>query len=217
MTEQAQIGSWRGVQLGLAVWDAAKADVDVSFACMFAHELAGEGPAGGLRHLDDALGGALTNLRREGRFRAEPLDMLRINGPPTAIAAGAIILLGLGDPAAWTPALTGRAAATAIQVASLQGAKSAAFAPSILDAGFPKDATVDLPFAMMEAVLDAIDLQDRVAVLGLAEPSTLRRWVFDVGAPRFKDVVGQFRSALAALRPSAPRAAHDGPSLDRLV
>lgn len=196
MTERRTIGFLHDVSIDVAAWSGAEASVDLSFACMFEHEMAGEGPAGGLRHLDDALGGALTALRRAGYFRASPMEMLLINRPPASVAARAVMIVGLGDPSAWSPAVTAAAVATAARAAMQQNARSAAFAPSLLDAGLSPGATSEVAAAMLAAVADAMSAQTRIAATGLASPPSLRQWVFDVGAAHFDGTAEQFREAI---------------------
>ncbi|MBR8210642.1 peptidase M17 [Burkholderia cenocepacia] len=193
------IGSWRDVSFEVDAWDGVGAQVDLSCGCMFTYE-AGGGPTGGLRHLDVTLSGALTGLRREGFFSAAPMETLLISRPPEGIAAAALLLVGLGDPASWTIETTADAAATAARTAIQHGSKSAAFAPSVLDGGLTTPATQGMPEAMVNAVLTVIDTQYRLAELGLAALPSLRRWVFDVGAPRFDGAVEHFRNALMAAK-----------------
>ncbi|HKT63956.1 MAG TPA: M17 family peptidase N-terminal domain-containing protein [Burkholderia sp.] len=200
MVLRQNIGSRRDVSFEVAAWDGVGAQVDLSCGCMFAREATGDGPTGGLRHLDAALSGALTGLRREGRFSAAPMETLLISRVPAGISARTVLLVGLGDPASWTIETTAQAAATAARTAMQQGVESAAFAPSILDGGLTTAVTGGMPAAMVNAVMAVIDTQYRLAELGLAAPPALRRWVFDVGAARFDGAVEHFGHALAAAR-----------------
>src|SRR5437868_6764706 len=97
--KRLQIGTFDGVVFDVVAWGPAQAEVDVSVACMFEHELNGAGLAGGLLALDQALGGHLTQLRREGAFRAQPMETLLVTQPPAGISARAVLVIGLGDPA----------------------------------------------------------------------------------------------------------------------
>lgn len=202
MTERHALGNRQGVSLEVAVMDGVTADVDLSFACMFTREL-GDGPHGGLLHLDNALSGALVRLRSEGVFRGEPMETLLISQPPAGIAARAVMVIGVGDPLVWSPEVTARAAATAIRAAVQLGVASAAFAPGMLDAGLAPAATYGVAPAMMKAVIDAIDAHARVAASGLAQASSLRRWVFDAGPASFQAAIEQFQAALAEWMASA--------------
>lgn len=200
MPEHQVLGTWQGVSIEAAVWDGVAADVELSFGCMFTRELDG-GLRGGLLHLDQALSGRLTALREEGVFQGEPMETLLIRQPPKGVVARAVMVIGMGDPSAWSVAVTARAVATAVNAAMQLGVGSAAFAPSLLDSGLAPQATSGVAPAMMKAVTRAIDAQARIAALGLAPAPSLRRWVFDVGAASFAAATAQFQEALAELKP----------------
>jgi len=193
------VGTWRDVSIEVAAWDAVKAPVDLAFACMFTHELTADGPSGGLQHLDQALGGALQSLRSNGHFRAEPLETLVLNRPPASIAAKSVIVIGLGDPSAWTPNSSASAVAAAVRTATQSGAQSAAFAPSILDAGIPSSG--DIASVLLQAALDTIDAQYAIASSGFATPPALRSLAFGAGPARLEVTASQFAAAFAARQP----------------
>lgn len=197
MFKKQIVGTWRGVTIETAVWDGVMAEVDLSFACMFTHEQ-GPGPTGGLLDLDKAMSGSLIRLRREKAFRGDPLETLLIDEPPPAIAAKAVMVIGMGDPALWTASVTARAAAEAVRNAVQRRAPSAAFAPSLLDAGLSSNATEGVAHEMMDAVMDAIDAQVQIASLGLARAPSLHRWVFDAGEAHFDMVTQQFEQAFSS-------------------
>ena len=66
------IGRYRGVMLAVGMVDAVRAEVDLSVACLFTHQIDEQPLAGGLANLDQALGCKLTQLRAEGTFRGWP-------------------------------------------------------------------------------------------------------------------------------------------------
>lgn len=198
MPDQQTLGRWQGISLDIAAWDGVAADVDLSFACMFTHELDGE-PRGGLLHLNQVLSGLLVRLRDEGVFLANPMETLLIRQPPAAIAARAVMVIGMGEPSGWTTAVTASAAATAVRAATQLGVASAAFAPSLLDAGLAPKETTGTASAMMRAVTRAIDAQVSLAGYGLAPAPSLRRWVFDVGVAGFAAAAEEFKATLVQL------------------
>ena len=109
--ERNAVGTYRGVVIELVTVDATGADVDLSCACMFTHEINQQPLAGGLRNLDAALGGQLSQLRRDGGFTALPLETLLIDQPPATAQSPAILVIGMGAPEAWTPAASAAAVA----------------------------------------------------------------------------------------------------------
>ncbi|WP_157786198.1 M17 family peptidase N-terminal domain-containing protein [Dyella japonica] len=199
MPEQQTLGSWRGVSLDIAAWDGVAAEVDLSFACMFTRERDG-GPRGGLAHLDHALSGMLLRARDEGVFQGTSMETLLISQPPASIAARAVMVIGMGEPSAWLPAVTAGAVATAVRAAMQLGVASAAFAPSLLDAGLAPGETAGAGPEMMKAVTRAIDAQASMATYGLVPTPSLRRWVFDVGAAGYAAAAEAFQATLAQLK-----------------
>ncbi len=191
------IGSYRGIALDVAAWDAVGADVDLSCACMFAHEV-GPSISGGLLHLDTALSGALLRLRAEGVFRGDEMETMLLSTLPTTIRGRALMIIGLGDPKAWRSDLMENATRYAVNEAMRQGTSSAGFAPGLLDSGLQPTVTSKAGDAMLRGVIRAIDTHHRLFERGLAALPTLRRWTFGAGASHAEAASEQFRRALAS-------------------
>ena len=182
--ERLAIGTLDGVEFDVAAWGPAQADVDFSVACMFEHEQDGAPVAGGLLGLDTALGGQLTTLRASGNFRAQEMETILISLPPGTIPARAVLVIGLGKPETLDGDRLRRATRVAMREAIRQGARSLAFAPSVLDGGHTDNAGLDMPRMMMDGMLSALRAEHALAAAGLAPPPSVQRCTFDVGAPR---------------------------------
>jgi len=196
------IGAIDGVAFDVVAWGPAHADVDLSVACMFTHEMGPAGMAGGLLALNQALGGALVRLRSLGAFRAEPLETLLVTRPPAGVAARAVLVIGMGDPALLDGDLLRRATRVAMREAIRFGATSMAFAPSVLDAGHLDNAHLDMQTVMLDGMLGALRADIMLAEAGLAAPPALRQCTFDVGAPRAAAARAGFRDAFVRLSSS---------------
>jgi hypothetical protein len=192
------IGTADGVVFDVVAWGPSHADVDVSVACMFEHEMNG-GMAGGLLALDQALGGQLARLRSAGAFRAQPLETLLITSPPPAVVPRAVLVIGMGDPALLDGEALRRACRVALREAVRHGAVSMAFAPSVLDAGHTDNAPLDMQNVMLDGMLGALRAEHMLADAGLAPPPSLRHCTFDVGAPRAQAAGRAFAQAFARL------------------
>jgi hypothetical protein len=192
------IGAHDGVEFDVVAWGPAHAAVDVSVACMFEHEL-GAGMAGGLLALDQALGGALSRLRAAGAFRAQPMETLLVTSPPPGITPRAVLVIGMGDPAALDGDVLRRACRVAMREAIRFGAVSMAFAPSVLDAGHTDNAALDMQTVMVDGMLGALRAEHMLAEAGLAPTSALRHCTFDVGTPRLQTAGRAFVEAFARL------------------
>ena len=195
------IGSAAGVAFDVVAWGPAQADADLSVACMFEHEMGGAGMAGGLLALDHALGGQLGQLRAAGAFRAQPMETLLVTTPPPGLAARAVLVIGLGEPATLDGDMLRRATRVAMGEAIRRGVRSMAFAPSVLDAGHTDNAPLDMQYVMLDGMLGALRAAHMLAAAGLATAPLLRQCSFDVGAPRAQAAAEAFRAAFARLRP----------------
>jgi hypothetical protein len=187
------------VSIEVAAWDGAGALVDLSCACMFTHESDAPGPVGGLAHLDSAFDGALLDYRRSGLFRANYGETLLITRPPPSIQAGAILIIGLGDPENWSVAAMQGAVGIAVSTALARNARSAAFAASMLDGGIQPERTSGSLDHMVRGLSMALTLSRHLAHDRLGEPASLDRWVFDVGANRFDAVREAAQAMIVAL------------------
>lgn len=193
------IGTTHGVVFDVVAWGPAQAGVDLSVACMFEHEMAGAAMAGGLLALDTALGGQLSHLRSIGAFRAQPMETLLVTSPPPGVAARAVLVIGLGDPALLDGDVLRRATRVAMREAIRFGAVSMAFAPSVLDAGHTDNAPLDMQHVMLDGMLGALQAEHMLAEAGLAAAPALRHCSFDVGAPRAQAAGAGFAAAFSQL------------------
>ena len=192
------IGTFDGVEFDVVAWGPAHADVDFSVACMFEHEL-GTGMTGGLLALDDALGGQLARLRAAGAFRAQAMETLLVTTPPPGVTASAVLVIGMGDPAALDGDVLRRACRVALREAVRFGARSMAFAPSVLDAGHTDNAALAMQDVMLDGALGALRAERMLAEAGLAHAPALRHCTFDVGPPRLQAAGRAFAAAFERL------------------
>ncbi|WP_206240606.1 M17 family peptidase N-terminal domain-containing protein [Novosphingobium terrae] len=199
MTQVQTLGSYRHVAVDVAGWDSTAATVDLSCACMFTHEAHGATLGGGLAHLDQALGGTLTTMRKDGLFKAERGESLFLSNPPAGVAAKALLVFGLGAPEDWSPAVMEGAVRQAVGAAFFRPIRSIALAASMLDGGLTPAETAGASLAMLHGLTGALDAAAHLRAMNFVEPLTLTRWVFDVGAERFDAAAAQFRSELAAI------------------
>ena len=193
--ERLPIGTMDGVQFDVAAWGPAQADVDFSVACMFEHELDGAPVAGGLLGLDTALGGQLSALRASGAFQGQAMETMLISLPPASLPARAVLVIGLGAPETLDGDRLRRATRVAMREAIRHGARSLAFAPSVLDGGHTDNAGLDMPRMMMDGMLGALQAEHALAQAGLAPPPSVQRCTFDVGAPRLHSSGAAFVAA----------------------
>ena len=199
MTKHRIVGTYRGVVIDVAAWDAVGAEVGLSCAGMFTHEVDHAPLAGGLLDLDNVLTGRLRRIRDEQVFRAEPMETVVLRSLPPEVRADAVLIVGLGSPDDWTADLMERATRVAVRQTNLMGARSAGMAPGMLDSGLTPERTKGTASAMMRGVTSAIDAELRVAELGLGSAPTMGSWTFGAGAAHLEGAAEQFRAALRSV------------------
>lgn len=99
----------------------------------------------GMVHLDEALKGQITELRKSGKFEGHYLETLLITPPKGAIKASKLLLIGLGNRHQFTADMMISVGTVAIREAARLGVSGFAFASDIKDAG------VDAPTASVAA------------------------------------------------------------------
>lgn len=183
------------VRFETVTWPPGHADVDLSIACMFEREMTEAHLTGGLQQLNDALGGVLTALRNEGYFRAQEMETLLVRTPPIRVVARSILIIGLGSPITFGPAILERATRVAVREAIRLGASTVAFAPSLLDEGLTNVASLQVEAAMVRGIVSALQAEYRLSELGLASSPVTRSWAFDTGPAHFDAATAGFMKA----------------------
>jgi Cytosol aminopeptidase family, N-terminal domain len=143
-------GKVDGVAINGLVQGPSATDTELQVACVFEYT---EGdifnppalPANlnGMVHLDDALKGVITELRKSGKFTGHALETLLITPPKGTLAAKKLLLIGLGDRNKFTPDLMISVGSVAMREALRLGVSNYAFASDIKDAG------IDSPTALI--------------------------------------------------------------------
>jgi hypothetical protein len=89
----------------------------------------------GMVHLDEALKGLITDLRKSGKFKGHELETILITPPSGLIPAQKILLIGLGDRNKFNPDVMTNVGRIAVREALRLKVKSFAFASDLKDAG----------------------------------------------------------------------------------
>jgi hypothetical protein len=185
----------KNVKFEVIAWAPSQADVDLSIACMFEREMPGSLLSGGLLQFNQAIGGALTKLRDEGSFRAQEMETLLLRPALSSVRAHAILIIGLGNPLAFSSAILERALRVAFREAVRFGASTVAFAPNLIDAGQIDVTSLQVEAAMVRGVVGALQAEHRLVELGLADPPAIRSWAFDTGPAHFDTAAKKFLKA----------------------
>ncbi|TDN36777.1 hypothetical protein A8B98_07240 [Hymenobacter sp. UV11] len=145
----------------------------------------------GLVHVDQALGGQLTALRRAGHFRGLPVETLLLTPPAGTMPATRLLLLGLGSRAIAATSLESlleQVGLTAMREALRLGVASYSFAANVQDGGLT---VVPAPVtqALLTGTFAAYRTQQYVAAHQLGPPPTVRQLTMLAGPPTFAHAV----------------------------
>ncbi|MDQ8749846.1 M17 family peptidase N-terminal domain-containing protein [Elizabethkingia miricola] len=144
-------GSIDGVQMIGMVQGPSAANAELQVACVFEYtegDIFVSPPAlpaalNGLVHLDEALKGKLTEIRKTGEFKGHALETLLLTPPTKTLGARKLLLIGLGDRNKFTPELMISVGEIATREALKLGVSNFAFASDLKDAG------IDSPTALV--------------------------------------------------------------------
>jgi hypothetical protein len=187
------VGSCRGTRIEVVGDHVANIPAMLSVAGMFVREADGMTIAGGLSHLDDALGGAVRRMRSDGIFGGRLGETMVLSTPPLPVRADAILMIGLGEPAEWSPEVMRSAVALAARRAMQLAASSVAFAPSLHDSGLRGRTVLGAETAMLAGLCGELERA------GATPPE---RWAFCAHPAHFEVTAQDF--ALAFNDMSAP-------------
>lgn len=189
-------GKVDGVAINGLVQGPSSAKAELQVACVFEYT---EGdifnppalPANlnGMIHLDEALKGIITELRKSGKFTAHSLETLLITPPKGTLAAKKLLLIGLGDRTKFTPDLMISVGSTAMREALRLDVTNYSFASDIKDAG------IDSPTALVaeNVVLgsfEAYRTQNYLKEKKLSDNKPLTKIILLAG-PAFYNVAGE--------------------------
>lgn len=195
--KQTKIGHYQNLDIELVTWDCTTAEVELSCACIFEHEMNNRSFSGGLAHLDEALNGRLNEIRENNWFSAQLNDALLINQTPSTIQASKVLLIGMGRPEDFTVEKIGTAIKTALKTAHQLELKSVAFAPSILDTGLNPPA--NLNELMLRSLKEELDRYHQLHLQNLVKKSVIERWIFDSGFQNYEIKAEQYIASFAKI------------------
>jgi len=193
--KQTEIGHYQNLNIELVTWDCASAEVELSCACIFEHEMNNLSFSGGLAHLDEALNGRLDLIRKNNWFSAKLNDVLLINQTPSTIQASKVLLVGMGAPEEFTLERIEIAIKTVVKTAHQLELKSVAFAPSLLDTGLNPPA--GLNELMLRSLKEELDKHHQLYLQNLVKKSEIERWVFDAGFQNYDAKAEQYIASFA--------------------
>ncbi len=139
----SELGKVDGLTIAATVQSPSAEETPLQIVCLFEYtegDLTNSPPAlpaaaNGMVHVDAALQGMITDLRRSGKFAGHALETLLITPPPGSMPAKKLLLIGLGNLKDFTPELMTGVGRTGMREALRLGVSSYAHASDLKDAG----------------------------------------------------------------------------------
>ena len=144
-------GTVDGIAIQGLVQGPSGAEAALQIACVFEYtegDIFNSPPAlpknlNGMVHLDAAMKGLITELRKTGQFAGHSLETILITPPAGMIKAQRLLLIGLGDRNKFNPDLMTQVGSVALREALSLGVTDLSFASDLKDAG------IDSPTALV--------------------------------------------------------------------
>ena len=152
--------------------------------------------ANGMVHLDEALNGIITDVRRSGRFAGHALETLLIIPPKGSISATRLLLIGLGDRNKFTPDLMIDVAAVSMREAMRLGVSHYAFAADVKDAGI-NSPTALVAGNVVRGAIAAYRTQAYLKGKGMGGFKTISKITLLAGMNFFQDAGEGIKTAIA--------------------
>ena len=189
-------GTIDGVKITGLVQGPSSAPADLQIACVFEYtegDIFNSPPAlpptfNGLVHLDEALKGKLTEIRKTGKFKGGFLETFYLNLPKGTIAGKKLVLIGLGNRNDFNEDIMIEVGAIAAREALKLGVKNFAFASDLKDAGIDSK-TALVSGNVAKGILNEYKMQLDLKTQRLTNFKPLKE-VFLLAGPAFFEVAG---------------------------
>ncbi|WP_114940956.1 M17 family peptidase N-terminal domain-containing protein [Mucilaginibacter endophyticus] len=137
------LGQIDSITIAVAVQAPSNQQTPLQVICVFQYtegDIFNSPPAlprnlNGLVHVDDALKGMLTELRKSGRFEGHALETILITPPAGSMPAEKLLIIGLGDRKTFNPELMTSVGRVEMREALRLGVSSYSHASDLKDAG----------------------------------------------------------------------------------
>ncbi len=143
----------------------------------------------GLVHLDEALKGQLTELRKTGQFKGRANETLLLTPATGTLGAKKLLLIGLGDRNAFKPEIMKTVGSIATREALRLGVDAFAFASDLKDAGIDSPTALVAEYVVLGA-FEAYRSETWLKNKRLSDFKPLKKITLLAG-PAFFEVAGQ--------------------------
>ncbi|MCE5316000.1 MAG: peptidase M17 [Parachlamydia sp.] len=184
----------KGVEVELKVQSPSGQETPLQIICLFEYtegDIFNSPPAlpkelNGLVHVDQALGGLITEIRKKDQFEGKALETLLIKPPANSIPAKKLLLIGLGNREDFKPESMRMVGVVGMREALRLGVISYSHASDLKDAGYSSP-TGDVAGEVIQGALEAYQTQKDLETKGVADPVSVTKITLLSGPTYFED------------------------------
>ncbi len=190
----ANLGSVNGVEIEAVVQSPSAQETELQVVCLFEYtegDIFNSPPAlpkalNGMVHVDEALKGLITDLRKSNRFEGKLLETLLITPPSDSVAAKKLLLVGLGNRNDFKPEIMRLVGVTGMREALRLGVSNYAHASDLKDSGISSP-TAEVAGNVVLGALEAYRTQSYLKGKQASDALTVTKITLLAGPAYFED------------------------------
>lgn len=194
MNTKETLGKVDGVSIEAKVQSPSGQDTPLQIVCLFAYtdgDIYTSPPAlpkalNGMVHVDEALSGLITEIRKTNKFEGKLLETLLITPPEKTIAAKKLLIIGLGKRQEFKPEIMRLIGLTGMREALRLGVDSYSHASDLKDAGIDSP-TEDVAGYVIQGALEAYQTQRYLKKKNASDNLTVTKITLLTGPAYFED------------------------------
>lgn len=199
------VGQIDGLEIDVLVQSPSMQETPLQIVCLFEYtegDIFTSPPAlpkelNGMVHVDEALGGLITELRKTNKFKGDSLETLLLIPPTNTISAKKLLLIGLGNRHDFSPEKMRMIGTVGMREALRLGVTSYSHASDLKDAGISSP-TAEVAGYVIQGALDAFRTQMYLNVQNASEALTVKKITLLSGPAYFEDSVAGIKKVIAA-------------------
>lgn len=203
---QEILGKVEGVEIEAIVQSPSAQDTPLQIVCLFEYvegDIFTSPPAlpkelNGMVHVDEALHGLITELRKTNKFEGKQLETLLIIPPANTIAAKKLLLIGLGDRNDFKPEIMRMVGVTGMREALRLGVKNYSHASDLKDAGIASP-TSEVAGYVIQGAMEAYRTQMYLKKQNASDGLTVTKVSLLAGPAFFEDTKEGVKKIIDAL------------------
>lgn len=202
---EEKVGTVDGLEIAVKVQSPSAEETPLQIVCLFEYtegDITTSPPAlpkesNGLLHVDMALNGLLTNLRKTNQFQGKFLETLLITPPPNSLLAKKLLLIGLGNRNVFKPEMMSLVGITGMREALRLNVDKYSHASDLKDAGYSSPTAAVTGF-VIQGALDALRTQNYLKSQNASEPISVAKMTLLSGQSYFDDSKDGIKKAIEA-------------------